>query len=310
MEIIEVKLGQPIVVPNKIAACIGYFDGFHVGHQGLFQATLEAAKKHHLYSAIITFDPDPWIVLKGMEQMTHISSLQDRARWALEFGFDYFVLIQFTKDLAALSPEQFVQDILTPLSINHLVCGFDFRFGAKGQGTANWLKNYQGGSFAVQEVPEITYEGTKISSTRITAEIEQGNMELVTKLLSRPYQVEGCVIPGRQQGRKIGFPTANVKLKDFYMIPKGGVYIGEVVYDQQQYQAMINIGYNPTFNNSETISIEVYILDFHKMIYGELLQVRFLKYLRTELRFESVEALIDRMKVDEQETRTYFEALQ
>lgn len=307
MEIIEVKLGQPIASTKQMAACIGYFDGFHVGHQGLFQATLAAAKKQNLHSAIITFDPDPWVVLKGIDQMTHISSLQDRARWALELGFDYFVLVEFTKELATLSPTVFADQILIPLSIRHLICGFDFRFGAKGEGSVQWLKEYAKATFKVQEVPEITYEGLKISSTRVTNEIEAGNMSLVTTLLSRPYQVEGYVIPGRQQGRNIGFPTANVKLKDFYIIPKRGVYIGEVVYDQQQYQAMINIGYNPTFNTSDTISIEVHILDFHKMIYGELLQVRFLSYLRPEAKFASVDELITRMQIDEHETRVYFE---
>lgn len=307
MEIIQIELGKTIQLAQPIAACIGYFDGFHAGHQALFQATLQAAKQKGLKSAIITFDPDPWVVIKGIQNIKHLSSLQDRALWALQDGFDYMIIMQFTKDLAAQPPEDFIKQMLFPLGIQHLVCGFDFHFGARGKGNVAMLQQYESASFQVEEIKEVLYNNDKISSTRISKEVEAGNMQLVTKLLSRPYQMQGVVIPGRQQGRRIGFPTANIDLSDNYILPKQGVYVGEVIYDEQVYMGMVNVGYNLTFNTREDLSLEVNILDFHKMIYGERVVLRFLHYLREELKFANIEELIEQLKVDEADTRKYFE---
>lgn len=306
MKVCNITLHDNAEINENIAACIGYFDGFHKGHQGLFYATLAAAKNKGIKSAIITFNPDPWVVLKGMkeEEITHISTLHDRQKWAEKLGFDYFIELNFTKEMACLDPQIFISSILEPLHIQHLVCGFDFHFGAMGKGNACVLK--EANKFEVEEIKEITYQGSKISSTRISEAIEQGNMELVSYLLTRPYTMSGTVIHGQAKGHKIGFPTANIALSGNYIATKQGVYIGKIKVRGKLYQTMVNIGYNPTFNLRDRISIEAYILDFEGDIYGEEVELMLYHFLREEKKYNSIEELQAVLKQNVIDTRNYF----
>lgn len=306
MKICSIKMHENINISENIAACIGYFDGFHRGHQGLFYATLSAAKNKGLKSAIITFNPDPWVVIKGIkeEEITHISTLKDRQRWAEKLGFDYFIELSFDKEMASLLPDEFIKLLLVPMRIQHLVCGFDFHFGMKGLGSPEFLKNAN--VFEVEEIKEITYLGNKISSTRISNAIEEGNMELATYLLTRPYTMCGTVIHGQSKGHLIGFPTANIKLSGNYIPAKKGVYIGKVRIKNREYQAMVNIGNNPTFNFQSNLSIEAYILDFNETIYDEEIQLMLYHYLREEKKYNSIDELKAVLQQNVFDTRNYF----
>ncbi len=295
-----------VSISEDLVACIGYFDGFHVGHQALFKETLKEAKKYKLKSGLITFDPDPWVTIRGAKDVTHISTMNDRMKWAEEFGFDYFIILDFTKEMAGLSPEDFVEKLLVDNHIKHLVCGFDFHFGDKGKGNTDFLRSKCKEKISVCEIKEVSFNNEKISTTRINGEIEKGNMEFVRTLLSRPYMMHGHVIHGNEKGRTIGVPTANVGLDEPYVLPKVGVYVGKAEVRGKEYMAMINIGHNPTFNLVNNLSIEAHILDFNEIIYGEPITLYFYNYIRDEQKFSSVDELKKMLMQNIKDTRDYF----
>ena len=306
MKVLDIRVNEKLNINDDLAACIGYFDGFHLGHQGLFNQTLKASKIRNLKSALITFDPDPWVVLKGIKDVTHISTMEDRKMWAEEMGFDYFLVLNFSKEMASLSPKDFVDTLLINNNIKYLVCGFDFHFGDKGKGDVSFLKTYAKDVMRVKEIEEITYLEEKISTTRINNAIQSGDIELANILLTRPYMVKGKVIHGNAKGRTIGFPTANIELLDLYVMPKKGVYVGKVAVKEREYKAMINIGHNPTFNHVDNVSIEAYILDFDDSIYDEEITLYFYKFIREEKRFNNVEELVNELHSNVIFTKEYF----
>ena len=306
MRVLDIKVNENLNITDKLAACIGYFDGFHLGHQGLFKQTLKAARERSLKSALITFDPDPWVVLKGIKDVTHISTMNDRKVWAEEMGFDYFLVLNFSKEMASLSPKSFVDELLINNNIKYLVCGFDFHFGDKGKGDVAFLKSYAKDIMRVKEIEEITYLGEKISTTRINGAIQNGDLELAHTLLTRPYMMKGKVIHGNAKGRTIGFPTANIELTDLYVMPKSGVYVGKVIIKGHEYKAMINIGHNPTFNEVSHLSIEAHILDFNDIIYDEEITLYLYKFIREEKCFDNIDGLINELSTNVEYTREYF----
>ena len=281
---------------DDCCACIGYFDGFHVGHRQLVNETVKYAKENHLKSAVITFDPDPWVVLKGKTDVVHITTIAQRQKIAEELGIDLWFQIHFTKELASFAPDVFVKKVIETLQVKHLVCGFDFTYGAFGKGTAKDLQKYT--AFTTQIIEPVTYLDEKISSTRIEQLITKGDMETVEVILGKPYTMEANVKHGHQIGHKIGFPTINLDVERIYVLPKCGVYAGYMNYYGKQYIAMINVGNNPTFHKEHPIRIEAHILDFDQMIYDENIQLEFKHYIRDEIRFESAEALIQQITAD------------
>jgi len=169
--------------------------------------------------------------------------------------------------------------------------------------------NEAAGAFDVIEIPEVTYEDSKISSTRIFECLKNGDVELAAKLLARPYLLKGVVVGGKQIGRKIGFPTANLQLDQEYAIPRIGVYAGKVSVDGSWYKAMISIGKNPTVSEDNELTIEANILDFDQILYGKTVQFAFCSYIRDEMKFSRFEDLIDQIRQDEKSVRSYFRQL-
>ena len=294
MEIIEINLND-VQKLDCMAACIGYFDGMHIGHAQLIKETLKQANKNNLKSACITFHPDPWCVLKNLHNIPHISSMDERIEIGREYGLDYWIILPFTTELSKMSTSDF-EKLLFNMNIQTLICGFDYSYGYKGQGKIDTLKKQS--YFDVIVVDEVTYNNEKISSTRIEKEIMNGNMSEVNCLLGRLYSIQGWVVDGRKLGKTIGFPTANIKCKYHSILPKAGVYIGYINIDDIQYKCMINIGHNPTFNYQNNISIEVNIIDFDQNIYGKEIQLFFNQRLRDEKKFQSKEELIAQLKID------------
>ena len=299
MEIINIDLDN-IQTLEPMSACIGYFDGMHIGHMQLIQETIIQANIKQLKSACITFHPDPWCIIKNIQNISHISSMEERIEIGKENGLDYWIILPFTSELSKMSVNEFEQ-LLKQMNIQSLICGFDFSYGFKGQGNFQTLEKQS--YFDVVVVDEITYKNEKISSTRIEKEITNGNMEEVYHLLGRHYSIQGSVIDGRKLGKTIGFPTANIRCKYQSILPKIGVYIGFVNVDGNRYKCMINIGHNPTFNYQNNLSIEVYICDFNKEIYGKEITITFHKRIRDEKKFHSKEELIEQLKIDVQKAK-------
>lgn len=288
---------------HQLAACIGYFDGLHRGHQILIEEAKKIAAEKELETALITFDPDPWTVIHNKTHVKHLTPIKEKVRLAESLGIDYLITIEFTKDLSKLSPVDFIEKILVPLNVKTLICGADYKFGYRGKGTIEDLKKYGHYYFDTHVVALDRVNEQKIGTTAITQAILNGNIEQANHLLGRPYTISGFVIGGQHRGREIGFPTANMDVVDEYVIPKQGVYAGYVEVKGNIYQSVMNIGHNPTFNTTEHLSIETYILDFDEVIYGEIIKQSFIKRLRDELKFDSIDELVEQMHQDVREAR-------
>lgn len=288
---------------SSLAACIGYFDGIHLGHQKLINKTIDIAKEKGVNSALITFDPDPWTVINDRNKVNHITPMKEKLRLLSQTGLDELIIVRFTKDLSKLSPQEFVEHVLIPLNVVDLIAGEDFKFGHKGQGNVNYLKENANIFFDTHVLEFKEEQNEKIGSTKITQAILKGDLDRVKEMLGRSYTIAGYVMQGNREGTRIGFPTANLDVTDEYIIPKKGVYAGYVEVKGEKYKSVLNIGHNPTFNESEALSIETHILDFNKIIYGELLKQSFVVRLRDEIKFDSVEELIEQMVEDEKNAR-------
>jgi riboflavin kinase/FMN adenylyltransferase len=293
MEII--KLNGLKIKPNTVAA-IGFFDGVHKAHQSLIETMKNLAKEKKAHTAVITFDVHPKSILFDLEY-TYITPINRKIEEIRALDVETLYLIEFSKDKAKLSPEAFIDYYLDGLDT--LVCGFDFKFGVRASGNALTLKTYA--NFDTIVVEELTYGGYKIGSTHIRDLILSGQVHLIKETLGKDYSIKGEVIHGEKKGRMIGYPTANIDTKD-YLIPKKGVYATMTKVDGVWYQSMSSIGHNPTLNCKSDLSVESFMFGFNEEIYGKIIETRFIKRLRDEIKFNTVDALIAQIKQDEAET--------
>lgn len=298
METVVLSLNKENKIETPVVACIGFFDGLHLGHQALISKTLELAERHQAKSALITFDPDPWVVIKDVKEYQHLSTIKRREELASKLGIDMIITLDFTKEMSALTPYDFLHQALVPCNLKALVCGFDFHYGLKGMGNPDILRKDAKDIFEVEVIDSVNEEDKKISTSRIVEYLENGEITHANRLLGYLYQVEGTVIHGQKRGREIGFPTANIDVNPEYIIPKIGIYEGWVNVANEWYPAIVNIGHNPTFNYSNKLSIEAHILNFNRQIYGQNVKLEFVKYLRDEMKFKSIGELIKQMEND------------
>lgn len=289
---------------DAFVACIGFFDGVHLGHQALLDKTIEIAKDKGLKSAMITFFPHPSSVLQH-KQVMYLTPNALKQSILDAYGLDYLIIVNFTTEFSKQSGTAFIEETLCHLPLKHLIVGFDFRFGYQGKGDVQLLTQSQS-CFEVSVIEQISDQHNKISSTLIKSLISNGEVEIAHQYLSRPHQVRGQVIKGNQRGRTIGYPTANIDVFEDVVIPAKGVYIATVTIDSHVYQSMVNIGHNPTFNAKYNVSIEAFILDFNETIYGKTITIHFLKRIRDEKKFDSIQELIAQLDKDNQETIDYF----
>ena len=305
MKVLHFDISNPLVLNEPIVACIGYFDGLHKGHQALINRTLDYANTHNLKSCLITFDPDPSDVIETCKHK-HLQSFKTRLRMIEEYNLDYCIILKFTEDMAKLRYELFFDCVLAYLKIRYLICGFDFKYGYKGMGNFHTLKAYSNDNFDVEMVDSINYNGDKISTSLIKKALSNGDIELINTMLGYEYFIEGIVTKGKHIGHLINFPTANLEIDDEVYPLKEGVYIAKVLYRNQYYKSMVNIGYNPTISINNHKTIEVHLLDFNYDIYGERLCVYFNTRLRDEMKFNSLEELSSQLSKDREMVREYY----
>ncbi len=281
------------------AVAIGIFDGVHAGHQEL----LKLAK---LYGKVIalTFYPHPTSVFAPERTPSQLVSLDDRIALLKHHGADEVVVIEFTKEFSALSPDQFIEDILVKkLQATHIVVGENFTFGHKAAGNVEYLRNHKRG-FDVTAIKLEENRGVPVSSTRIRNLIMDGDVERAADLLTRPHYVSGPVVHGEKRGREIGYPTANIGLASYATIPADGVYAGWLTVGGIRWPAAISIGTNPTFPGIRGRQVEAYALDETDLdLYDQEAKLEILYRLRDTLKFESLDELLVQMASDCMQTR-------
>ncbi|ASK63481.1 riboflavin biosynthesis protein RibF [Virgibacillus phasianinus] len=310
MRTIELTYPHMLVLEElpKTVAAIGFFDGIHKGHQKVIQTAVTKAKESNMESAVITFHPHPSVVLKKEKiHVQYITPLREKQEILQKMNVDRLYIISFSKELASLSPERFIDHFIIGLNIQHLVAGFDFTYGHKGEGNMNNIESHTKNTFDYTTIEKVELENEKVSSTKIRNLLSEGKVEKVNENLNRPFSVFGTVVEGEKRGRTIGYPTANLLIDSDALLPKIGVYAVKVLYKGEVYEGMADLGLNPTFTDKNTKPIlEVNIFDYSNDLYGEELQIEWHKYIRDEEKFDDVKTLIERIALDEKEIRDYF----
>lgn len=289
----------------------GTFDGVHHGHRKILETVVNKAKNQNGVSVLLTFYPHPRLVLYPDDnQLKLITTISEKASILEELGLDYLIVQPFTKELSRLSPYQYIKEILSEsLSVSTLIIGYDHRFGKNREGSIKEITKYSKEfHFEVEQIPEQDIDDCKVSSSQVRKALLSGDLELANNLLGRAYSMCGTVVDGNKLGTTIGFPTANIDLKDAYkLIPKEGVYAVNTIIDGQTFNGMLNIGNRPTFQRNER-AIEVHLFDFSDNIYGRDVEILFRKRWRDEHKFENSTLLVEQLKKDEQEIRLYLQS--
>lgn len=286
---------------DKQIIAIGDFDGVHCGHQEVLARAGKSAASEQIPLAIMTFDPHPRKVL-GMDKYDQLLTPTSQKLEIFEkLGVKRTYLVTFNEHFMRLSPSQFVEEALIPLCPETVVVGFDFHFGFRAEGNPDRLCELSRGRFAVEVVRPYQLEGrsSKVSSTSIREALSHGQVKEANLLLGRKYGLRGEVIHGDARGRTIGFPTANLRLTDAYLVPGNGVYAVYVLVEGETYRGVMNIGFRPTFDTGELRpSVEVHILDFSRDIYGQVIEVELVDFIRDERKFPGIDELIKQIQAD------------
>lgn len=290
---------------EALVLTIGSFDGVHLGHQKLIAQTLKRAQEISGSSAVLSFDPHPIRVLFPDKPFFQLFDQDDQVRRLEDLGVDAFIIEKFSKDLAETSAEEFCdQWLFAKLKPKRLVIGYDFRFGANGKGDVELLKEKARSHGAEVEVVEAHKVGEDIvSSSRIRKALLSGDVSEVSLCLGRNYYVKGPVVRGDSRGRKLGFPTANLRVAN-PLHPKSGVYVTKTLVGGKKFSSISNLGTRPTFHGEQApVFLETHIFDFSEEIYENEIEVEFCRFLRDEKKFESVEELREQLNKDLMEAR-------
>jgi riboflavin kinase/FMN adenylyltransferase len=293
--------------PTPVAT-MGNFDGVHFGHQAIFRRIKQRAGELNGTSVVLTFDPHPQKILYPEKEFYLINHLEEKIDIIRGIGIDVVVCMTFSKEFAAQDPEMFIRDVLVnTLHVKELYVGHDSRFGKGKQGAPDMLQEWGAHyGFTTSIMEPISLHGEIVSSTKIRQFIQEGKVEKAAEFLARPYAVDGCVVSGEQRGAPLlGCPTANIEVLH-ELLPRNGVYICHVVWKERCYQAVVNIGTNPTFH-AEKRTVEAHLLDFEGDLYGERIQARFLRRIRDEIAFLNVQALAAKIAEDVHTAKAFFQ---
>jgi len=291
----------PIEIEQHYSLAIGFFDGLHKGHHQVINQAKEQAQALNLRLAVMTFDPHPSYLLgAGKNKVDYITTFEEKSRLLRLLGVDTVFVVKFDQPLASLTPIEFVNTFIKGLGVRHVTAGFDFTFGSKGAGTMEDMAQLSEGEFGTTVVGKVTDSQEKISSTRIRNLLSQGSVEQASLLLGRHFRTSGIVVNGEKKGRQLGFPTANISPTEGSVLPSNGVYAVRFTVDDKTYNGVCNVGVKPTFNNPDIkkAMVEVHVIDFVSDLYGKYVMVDWVKHIRDEKKFDSIDALVAQISND------------
>lgn len=285
----------------------GTFDGVHIGHQKILARLKKIAETTNGETVLITYWPHPRLVLGSDNSIKLITAFEEKIKLLRRFGLDHLIIVEFTKEFAKTSSSEFIKNILVDgIGTKTLVIGYDHRFGHNREGSFEALSaNSAKYGFTVEEIPQQEIHNIAVSSTKIRNHLSQGEIHISNEYLGYPHCLHGIVVKGNQLGRKLGFPTANIKVNsELKLIPSLGSYAVKVELEDKVFDGMLNIGTRPTLNGSSTtLTIEVNIFNFDQDIYGAEITIKFIKLIRKEEKFDSLNDLKAQLSKDKLEAQ-------
>lgn len=294
----QVRTSLPVNKEPCVLA-LGNFDGVHLGHRRLLEHGLEQALRLGVVFSVLIFEPHPLKVLYPERELKLLSTTEERLSSFAAIGVHTVYRLSFTREMANTSPEQFVEKILLPLGVAHVVVGFNYSFGAQGRGNPALLKALgEKYGFGVSVLQAQMIGGRVISSSSIRKALLNGDIRLAGSMLGHPPYLRGTVVHGEGRGHQLGYPTANVSPADEVLIPKRGVYVVWAEIDGKHVSGMMNIGRKPTFHDLAATIVEVHFFNFSSNLYGREIVVHIVKRLRDERKFNNVEELLTQLKKD------------
>ncbi len=285
---------------NHTVLTIGTFDGVHIGHQKIIKRLVEISEIKNLTPSLLTFFPHPRMVLQKDANIKLINTIDEKKDILKQFGISNLVIKEFTKEFSRLTAEDFVKNILVDhLKAKHIIIGYDHHFGRNRNANIEDLKQFgKDFDFEVEEISKQDINDVAVSSTKIRAALQEGNIKTANTYLGYNFMLTGKVIDGKKLGQTINYPTANLHIEETYkLIPKHGVYIVKSIIDNITVYGMMNIGHNPTVNGKHQ-TIETHFFDFNKDLYGQNLKIELLQRLRDEQKFNSVQELQSQLHID------------
>lgn len=282
-----------------MALTVGSFDGVHLGHLDVIRHVVAAADETKSQPALITFEPHPRCVLDPGNCPQSITTLQEKLALIQAAGIEHAIVLRFDRELASLSPQEFIDRLAAVMDLNRWVIGYDFAFGRGRTGSAQWLREH---GHEVEVVPPFTIDGHDLHSSEVRRLITAGDVDRANKLLGREYAMAGPVEAGEKVGRRLGFPTANIAVEPNKLIPALGAYAGRARAPEGDFVAALSVGYRPTFGGTQ-LRVEAFLLDFEGDLYQQRLELRFVRYLHPDIRFPGTDELVEQLKQDVADSR-------
>jgi len=283
------------IVPSS-SLTIGTFDGMHIGHNYLIREMLRFSKDNNLPSVVVTFSPNPFIVLNNLNKSQyHLMNRRQKYSSLESMGVDYVYELDFDKEMSEMGAEDFLRKyILSPFNPNHITIGYDHHFGRGREGDSHFLASHKDkNNYTLNVVDAYKLDDETVSSSLIRSLIKDGSVATASKYLGYNYEISGEVVKGNSVGREIGFPTANIDIDALeQLIPKNGVYFIKAKINEDNYSGMCNIGHRPTISDENMTSIEVHIFNYTNFdLYNQIIDIEFVDYVRSEIKFENIEDL-------------------
>jgi len=289
---------------------MGSFDGVHLAHAEVIKSLVSEAKERQCLAALMTFDPHPRMVLnKDPDKLKLLSTAEEKASKMASLGLDLLFVLPFDKAFSNQSALEFLHLLVNQLGVSHLVIGYNHRFGKDREGDYTFLlEQTKALPFTVQEIGRHALDQMAVSSSKIRISLDSGDVALAQMFLGYSYTLSGNVVHGDQVGRRLGYPTANLRVEDPHkLIPKSGIYAAHARVGDRWLKSMAYIGPRPTLNADGVSVVEINILDFSEDLYGQSMSVRFLSRLRDDRKFDSLEELQAQIRLDESRVRLYFD---
>ena len=268
-------MDDSMTFPQPVALAMGFFDGIHLGHQRVIQTAIDRAKELGIQSAVLTYDHHPQVVYRQLDdhERRYLTLQPEKLALLEKMGVDQVFVVNYSYAFQEQSPEEFIHNYLLRFNARVVVAGFDHTYGEKKTATMDRLADYSQNAFEIITVGPVEQEQHKVSSTAIKAALDRGDVQAANQMLGRPFKTSGTVVHGEQVGRTIGYPTINVEHNPLQWLPTIGVYVVSVRIGDRWYPGMASIGKNVTFYADHPVTVEINLLDFHRNVYGEVVDV-------------------------------------